>query len=104
MIKPHHHSRWLLNTIILGLSLLLLPAGLFAQAVTSLNGTVTDGTGALVPSAAIELVNSESGVKRETKSDAAGAYVFPQLAPGTYNLTARAEASASPLSVASACW
>ncbi len=67
---------------------LLLAAGLFAQ-TTALNGTVTDPTGAVIPNAAITLVNTETGAQREAVSDPQGHYNVPQLAPGTYKLTAK---------------
>lgn len=64
---------------------------LFGQAFSSLSGTVTDPTGAVVPGATIILENLERGVKRETTSDAAGRYSFPQIQPDTYKLTAKAQ-------------
>lgn len=72
--------------------LLILAAAmvLWGQAVTSLSGTVSDPTGAVVPSATIVLEDIERGVKREVVSDEAGRYVFPQLQPGTYKVTAKA--------------
>jgi hypothetical protein len=53
-------------------------------------GTVTDPTGAVIPNAAIELENVDTGLKRSTTTDAAGGYSFPQLAPGAYRVTAKA--------------
>ncbi len=74
-----------------GLSVLawFLATGLFAQ-TTAVNGTVTDPTGAVIPNAAITLVNINTGAKREAVSDAQGAYNIQQLPPGTYRLTATA--------------
>ncbi len=65
-------------------------ASLFAQSVTSLAGVVTDPTGAVVPNAALELVNTDTNQKRDGKSDGNGNYSFPQIAPGTYNLSVKA--------------
>lgn len=61
---------------------------LFAQATTQVSGVVTDPTGAVIPGAAIDLENVDTGLKRTTKSDAAGFYSFLQVMPGTYKLTA----------------
>ncbi len=73
---------------VLGVSaFFLLAANLFGQ-LTSLNGTVTDPTGAVVPNAVITLQNLQTGAQRADKSDAQGRYSMPQLAPGTYRLTA----------------
>jgi hypothetical protein len=75
--------------------LLLATAFAFAQVTTSVTGTVTDPSGAVVPNATLELINSETGAKREAKTDASGAYTFPQLNPGLYRLTAKASGFAS---------
>jgi Carboxypeptidase regulatory-like domain len=65
-------------------------ASVFAQSVSSLAGVVTDPTGAVVPNAALELSSSETGLKREGKTDAAGLYSFAQVPPGAYNLSVKA--------------
>jgi len=70
--------------------LVVLPAGLLGQALTSVSGNVTDPTGALVPKAAIQLENVATGQSRETVSDAQGLYSFHQVVPGNYQITARA--------------
>jgi hypothetical protein len=58
-----------------------------AQEVTArLAGTVEDQAGAVVPEAALSATQISTGVVTRTSSDAAGDYVFPQLAPGTYTL------------------
>jgi len=62
---------------------------LFGQAFTSLAGTVTDPTGAIIPGAAITIVNTQTGLKRETATNAEGRYSFMQVLPGTYQLTAK---------------
>ena len=71
---------------------LLLGASLFllAQAFTSLTGTVTDPTGAVIPSAKIVITNTETGAERDATSDTAGRYTFVQVVPGNYKLTAKA--------------
>jgi hypothetical protein len=61
----------------------------FGQAFSSLSGTISDPTGAIVPGVQITLQNPETGVQRTTISDEAGRYSFVQVAPGTYQLTAQ---------------
>jgi hypothetical protein len=73
---------------VFGLSILLATA-LFGQ-TTSLTGTVSDPSGAVVPSATIAIVNSQTGAERQTTSDNQGRYTMQQLTPGTYKLTAKA--------------
>jgi len=66
-------------------------ASLFGQSLSSVNGTVTDPTGAVIPSANIRLENVDTGASRETVSDSAGLYSLPQVAPGNYKITAKAQ-------------
>src|SRR5947209_3800314 len=68
----------------------LLAAGLNAQATTSISGSVTDLSGAVVPNAAVTLVNDDTSAQRETRTDTEGRYSFQQLQPGRYHLLAKA--------------
>jgi len=52
----------------------------------TLDGTITDPTGAVIGGATVVLFNT-AGVKLETKSDEKGHYTFAGVEPGTYNLT-----------------
>jgi hypothetical protein len=67
-----------------------------AQVISGdLVGTVLDKTGAVLPGATIEAVNTETGVKYEARSTEAGAYRFSNLPVGNYNVTASAPNFAS---------
>ena len=78
-----------MKNLLLGLSLLLLLIhGLFGQ-TSSLSGTVTDPTGAVIPNASLTIVNAQTGLQRQATSDAQGHYNMEQLPPGTYTLTAK---------------
>jgi len=57
-----------------------------AQSTASLNGTVTDPTGAVVPNAKVSVTNQATGVVSATQTDGAGAYLFPTLPIGIYRL------------------
>jgi len=57
----------------------------------SVAGTVSDQTGAVVPGAAITIVNDNTGFTRNTTSASAGDYRFTDLPAGTYTLTATAQ-------------
>src|SRR5271155_5189009 len=57
---------------------------------SSLTGTVTDPTGAVIPLAKIMIVNVDTGAERSTESDRIGSYTMVQLTPGKYRLTAKA--------------
>jgi len=53
----------------------------------SLQGSIVDQTGAVIPDAAITLINAATSVNRTAVSDTKGQYSFPNTAVGTYNLT-----------------
>ncbi|HEX3103320.1 MAG TPA: carboxypeptidase-like regulatory domain-containing protein [Terriglobales bacterium] len=63
----------------------------WGQATTSLHGTVTDPGGLSVAGARVTIVNSDTGLSRTTMSASDGAYVFPEILPGTYKVTVEAE-------------
>jgi len=61
----------------------------FGQAVNgTFTGTVSDATGAVLPSVMITVTNNATGVVSTTISNEAGAYYIPGLLPGVYNLSA----------------
>jgi hypothetical protein len=68
------------------LAVFLVALCAFGQVTTSVTGTVSDPSGAVVPGAALVIENTATGVTRETESDQSGAYRFLQLAPGPYRL------------------
>lgn len=53
---------------------------------TSISGTVSDSTGAVIPEAVVRLLQTGGGATRSTISSAAGAYAFPTLAAESYRL------------------
>ncbi|AXC13343.1 Oar protein [Acidisarcina polymorpha] len=65
-----------------------LASGVWAQENAVITGTVTDSTGAVVPSITITLTNPATGQVRTDNSSSSGTYNFPNLGVGTYNLTA----------------
>ena len=62
-----------------------------AQFSGSIQGIVQDPSGAVVPNAAVRLVNTGTQVASETRSSNEGVYTFLSLAPGAYELTAEAQ-------------
>lgn len=70
---------------------LLLPFAAFAQSgAGSIQGTVTDATGAVVPDASIHVVNVGTGVATDTKSNGVGFYQVPELFTATYKVAVTA--------------
>src|SRR5712692_1161114 len=70
---------------------LAVPASLFAQAVSTILGTVTDSAGGLVPRAKISVTSSGTGLKRDAVSNQVGNYLLPALPPGLYTIEAEME-------------
>ncbi len=57
----------------------------------TINGTLTDSTGALVPNAAVTAINETTGAHLETASNADGSYVFPGLEVAVYTISVTKE-------------
>jgi Carboxypeptidase regulatory-like domain len=66
---------------------LTLPSVLRAQGTASINGTVTDPSGAVVPGVAISVLNQATNATREIQTTDTGTYSISNLAPGTYDIT-----------------
>src|SRR5215831_14566854 len=72
------------------LCLLLTTAGLYAQSEVggaTLNGTITDPSGAAVAGAKVTAVDQGTGFTRPAVSNEAGLYSLVRLPVGTYTLT-----------------
>ncbi len=54
--------------------------------VGTLNGTVMDSTGAVIPGATVVATNVATGVEHTTTTTSAGAYTLPYLPAGTYTI------------------
>ena len=66
-------------------------ASLRAQATFgSITGTVTDPGGGVLPRAAIQVTNQETGLVRSVVSDSLGNYEVTHLNPGLYSVAAQA--------------
>ncbi len=76
---------------LLGLILMLWCLGSDAsgQFSGSIQGTVLDASGAVIPSANVTLTNIDQNVSRSATTDSSGIYRFPSLAPGNYRVTAQ---------------
>src|SRR5258708_7312104 len=63
----------------------------FAQAISvnggSIQGTITDTTGAIVPGAAISISAADTGSMKKVTTDASGFYSVGPLNPGNYTVT-----------------
>ena len=69
-------------------ALFLAPVASHAQTFRGgINGTVTDQSGAVVPSATVEAMQTSTSVSHKTVSSSAGEYSFQELPLGTYKVT-----------------
>lgn len=69
--------------------LMMLPVA-WAQDNATINGTVADATGAVVPNAQVLLTNPATGQVRDAVSSSAGTYRFANVGVGTYTLSTSA--------------
>lgn len=71
-----------------------------AQGVGSsgtITGTVVDSSGAVMPSVTLSVVETQTGLKRQVVTDAAGLYRVTGLSPSTYDVSASAAGFATEL-------
>ncbi len=66
--------------------ILIAPVRVQAQALSGMNGTVTDSSGAVVPGATVTVTNDATGVVTKTATTTAGTYSVTDLIPGTYTV------------------
>jgi Carboxypeptidase regulatory-like domain len=62
-----------------------------AQSTATIQGTVTDAQNAVMPGVSITVRHGTTSQERSVVTDAAGQFVAPALAPGTYEVTAHLE-------------
>lgn len=85
-------QRWrMLQIAWLMLAIILAGGPLFAQSgAGAIQGTVTDPSGAVVPNAAVHIVNTATGQVHDTTTNSAGFYSVPGLFAGSYTITVTA--------------
>lgn len=67
------------------LTIAAMPA--IAQYRASLQGTVTDPQGNVIPGATVTLTSKETNISKTVTTSGSGVYAIPGLAPGRYSLT-----------------
>src|SRR5258705_371286 len=66
------------------------PVGAQQAATATLRGTIIDPHGAVVSGARVVATQKDTGISRETSSNADGLYVFSNLPPGSYEIRIQA--------------
>jgi hypothetical protein len=76
------------------------PSCLTAQSGTSsaITGTAADTTGAVVPNATVTATNVDTKATRAGQTNIGGRFLFPQVNPGTYTVSIRADGFAAQTS------
>lgn len=91
------HSRYKVSrfTLATTFGMATVLGGLSSAAVaqntsSSLSGTVTDASGAVLPNAKITIKNDSTGQQSSATSDGSGSYTITNIQPGSYTVTAAA--------------
>src|SRR6266571_8574969 len=82
-------NRLALVPLVIGAVLAAAPVR--AQSTATLQGTITDSQGAVMPGVSVVLRHTSTNQERNVVTDAAGQFVAAALAPGTYEVTAHLE-------------
>ncbi|HYI92716.1 MAG TPA: carboxypeptidase regulatory-like domain-containing protein [Bryobacteraceae bacterium] len=86
------HAQRILRGVSILTLLVVLTSGFAIQRINaqvlygSLLGSIQDASGSLVQGATVRITNKSTGVVRETTSNEAGLYTFPNVLAGTYDL------------------
>jgi Carboxypeptidase regulatory-like domain len=83
------NGRWICRLLVLAVLLFGLPFLAKAQTGTIV-GTITDASGAVMPSVAVTITNTDTGLVTHLATNAAGEYVAPLLHIGHYTVQAKA--------------
>jgi Carboxypeptidase regulatory-like domain len=78
---------WLLTAILASLVLLLAPLSRGQAVSATLLGTVTDNTGATVPNAQVQILESSTAIAHAGVTNESGNFTFPDLTPGNYTVS-----------------
>src|SRR5260370_15345005 len=77
--------------LVAGLLAIAATNAAYAQLTAQITGTIQDGTGAVVPATNMTVVNQDTGLKREGKTNQAGIFTIPLLQPGMYRIAVQAD-------------
>ena len=84
-------QRFLLLLLLLAGMVIARPVALMAQSDnSSITGTITDPSGAVVTGASVKVANESTGAIRATTTNSSGFYTVSSLAPGRYTVTVEA--------------
>jgi hypothetical protein len=90
----HPASRQHFFSFVAFIVLLAFPATVLAQSLGgagTIQGAITDSTGAVVPGVAVEITNPVTGFARNAITDASGSFLFRNVPQNPYHLSAQAK-------------
>ena len=73
-----------------GLLSMVVVSAILAQSTGTVQGSVTDPSGAAVPKASVTVRNMATGQERSFTTDESGLYIVPSLAVGRYQVSVSA--------------
>ena len=79
------------HLFLVSLALAALSISAFAQSTATLQGSVTDQSGAAISGAKVALRNQATGFERVVQTDSEGNYQAAALPPGAYRVEAQAQ-------------
>lgn len=85
--KTNRRTLIMVMSIVLALELVCVKTARAQVTTGTILGTVTDSSGAVVPSASVTVLNTDTSLVREGTTDNAGNYQVPNLLPGNYRIT-----------------
>ena len=86
-MRIRHDIRFLPIALVLAVSFLLLPYTAAQLYTGSISGTVTDPSGAVIPSAHIDATDQDKGFAFMATTDASGRYLLRPVPPGKYRMS-----------------
>ncbi len=88
MSVPRRITRWSIFLFLPALTIALVPSiGSAQSGAGSIEGTVQDASGAVIPSCQIHVSNQSTGVSNNTTTNSSGFYSVPGLFAGNYTIT-----------------
>src|SRR5258706_14438287 len=83
---------WTVGLMVLCVGLTAAPArGQGLGGAGTVQGTVKDPTGGVMPSVEVKITNPVTGFNRATTTDAVGEFIFRNLSPNPYRITVAAQ-------------
>lgn len=82
-----HQRPYSASLFLLGLSISAWAQNAPQEAVTAVEGTITDSTGALIVGAKVSMIQAEARAAYQTVTDSRGSYQIANPATGTYTIT-----------------